>query len=1212
MPLQSNPYTLVLFVMAGVSAWLALIVWRCRRTAETTTGVLFLAAVAAWQVGYALELAATGLPAKEFWFAEQYLGIATLPTLWLFFAIQYSGRSAWLKPGSLWPFLVEPTTTLALAITNGESGLLWQGLGLDTSGELPVVVANRGPFFAFHVLYSHVLLLAGAVLVLQVLARSHRIYHRQIHALLAAGAAPWLANVLYLTGMTPPHSVDLTPFAFGLTGLMVAFNITHNRFLELMPVARDGVIEALRDGLMILDRTGRVLDMNSAAEVLLGGAKLPVVGQPAVEALGRWPELVRAIQAPRESRVEFTVSNGKEPTFLEARLTPLSETQQPPKGCLIFLHDIGERKKAEQALRESETRYRNLVEYGPDAIAVHSEGRFLFLNQSAARMLGAASPDQLVGKPIMDVVHPDSRELAARRIAAVLTDGRPAAVTEEKFIRADGQVVEAEVAAVPFPYEGQAAVQTVARDITERKRAERDRAALLDAIPDLMFRLSREGMFLDFHAPSEQDLLVPPRRILGSRLAEVLPPELAALTQAKITRTLESGVMQVYEYDTVARGSHQHWEARMVVCAPDQVMSTVRNVTDRKWAEAALRRNEAYFRALIENAQEAIAVLNADGVIWYASPAAEQILGYRVPEMVGTSAFDLVPPDDSTRVRAAFEDALRNHGSRNVLTFQVRHLDGGCRTVEAIATNLISNPAVVGVVLNFRDVTARREAEEAERAQREWAEALRDTLSTLSRTLDYDEVLDRVLENIGRVLPHASANIMLLQEGMLCIARARGYGEPGRAAPVPKWSCPLANSPILKESYDTRRPVLVTDTRNYPGGVQGPQMERVRSYVAAPILVQGRVTGFLNLEHLLPDFYTPIHADRLGAFASHVAIALENARLLGQAEQRAHQMALLYDAGLALNSVLDPQALLEFLIQITARALHAERAEFFRFNPDRDELALSVAIGYAGHFSSLAQERLRFCLNAPLGIVGEVAAQRTPLYLPDVQSDPRWVLIDPEIRSGLWAPVERERELLGVLAVLSTRRNAFTAEHERLLILFANQAALALHNARQFETVQAQLQERQRIEQALQESEALYRDLVDNAPDLIQSVTPEGRYLYVNRAWRETLGYTDADLERLSVFDVIDPSCHGHCRQVLADVLAGNRAERVETMFVARDGRRVPVEGSIVSRAEDGRPVATRGIFRRSVGPDELQTLPTHEFCVESEASPLRGSSRAG
>ncbi|MEK9135664.1 MAG: PAS domain S-box protein, partial [Bacteroidota bacterium] len=138
------------------------------------------------------------------------------------------------------------------------------------------------------------------------------------------------------------------------------------------------------------------------------------------------------------------------------------------------LQDITERRRTSEALHESEERYRSLVEMSPDAIGVHADGKFVYANAAMVRLLGASNSDELIGRLILDVVHPDYREVVKERVNVLKEEGKEAPLIEEKFLRLDGTVVDVEVAAIPFTYNGKPAVQVVVRDITGRNQAERE------------------------------------------------------------------------------------------------------------------------------------------------------------------------------------------------------------------------------------------------------------------------------------------------------------------------------------------------------------------------------------------------------------------------------------------------------------------------------------------------------------------------------------------------------------------------------------------------------------------------------------------------------------------------------------------------------------------------------------------------------------------
>src|SRR6185369_6361578 len=119
-----------------------------------------------------------------------------------------------------------------------------------------------------------------------------------------------------------------------------------------------------------------------------------------------------------------------------------------------------------------------------------------------------------------------------------------------------------------------------------------------------------------------------------------------------------------------------------------------------------------------------------------------------------------------------------------------------------------------------------------------------------------------------------------------------------------------------------------------------------------------------------------------------------------------------------------------------------------------------------------------------------------------------------------------------------------------------------------------------RTEEALRNSEERYRDLFENATDLIQSCKPDGTLIYVNRAWRQALGYTSDEINELSIFDIIHPRNKAHYQEMFRRAMTGNEQEQLESTFVTKDGRTIRVEGTSSCRFENGKPVATRSIFR--------------------------------
>jgi PAS domain S-box-containing protein len=164
--------------------------------------------------------------------------------------------------------------------------------------------------------------------------------------------------------------------------------------------------------------------------------------------------------------------------WLAIEVQPLREPDGSGAGFLLLANDVTERKQAERALAESEERYRQLVELSPEPIAVHCDGRFVFLNEVAGHLLGAEHPEALLGRPVMSVVHPGDREQVERRVRGILETGEPTAFHEVRIVRLDGRLLEAEIAGARVQHGGRPAVQLVARDLTQRRQVEVERQAV--------------------------------------------------------------------------------------------------------------------------------------------------------------------------------------------------------------------------------------------------------------------------------------------------------------------------------------------------------------------------------------------------------------------------------------------------------------------------------------------------------------------------------------------------------------------------------------------------------------------------------------------------------------------------------------------------------------------------------------------------------------
>ena len=346
---QQTPYTIPLFLSGGLSLGLAYYSWRRREAPGAAAIAALMLAVSVWALAYALEMSSPGLGAKNAWAGIEYVGIVTVPTMWLVFCARYTGRDSWLTQGGKLLLLIEPLATVLLLWTNEAHHLMRSSVELHMYESFSVVAISYGPWFWIHTAYSYVMLLTGSVLLLPIVLRSPFLYKRQVASLLVAALSPWLANALYVFRLSPFPHLDLTPFSFLILGGAIAWGHFRFHLVDVVPVARGTIVENMRDGVIVFDLADRVVDINPAAREMLGELPDDVIGHAAADVLSQLPP-VEALLQDRETVEELVLEGGDSPRTFETRVTVLRDGRDSVRGRLLVLYDVSERKRAEREL----------------------------------------------------------------------------------------------------------------------------------------------------------------------------------------------------------------------------------------------------------------------------------------------------------------------------------------------------------------------------------------------------------------------------------------------------------------------------------------------------------------------------------------------------------------------------------------------------------------------------------------------------------------------------------------------------------------------------------------------------------------------------------------------------------------------------------------------------------------------------------------------
>lgn len=508
---QFTPFLIPTVLAGGVAAALTIFAWSRRHSPGAPQFLVLMAGIVIWCLGYAWELAASEFSAKHFGVLIKYLGVVLVSPAFLVFALKYSGREDWLNLRILLLLAIEPMVALFLIWTNDSHGLMWPSVRLEDFGSYRARISSHGLVFYLHAIYGYLLLLLGSLLMIRATIRRASLFRGQAFFVFVAVFVPVLGNILYLTRLNPFRPFDLTPFSFVITGAIFAFIIFRFQFLDIVPVAHDKVIQSMKDGFIIFDGLNRVMELNPAAKILTGIRDRNWIGKPAAEVFSFWPDFLEFCNqsSPVDSWILVSPRDGQ--VYFELQMMPFQASPKSSMGRLLILHDLTEIIQAEKRLREandklearvahrtaelqvvnqrlmeeikerrysqeifkeSEELYRRLVEQPFDGVYVHREGTIIYINPTGIKLLGAEREDQIIGKSILDFLHPDYREFVEKRMDVIFREGKSVPLAEKKFIRLDGKEMIAEVAGTNLIYGGQPSVQVIFRDITERKIAE--------------------------------------------------------------------------------------------------------------------------------------------------------------------------------------------------------------------------------------------------------------------------------------------------------------------------------------------------------------------------------------------------------------------------------------------------------------------------------------------------------------------------------------------------------------------------------------------------------------------------------------------------------------------------------------------------------------------------------------------------------------------
>ena len=503
------------------------------------------------------------------------------------------------------------------------------------------------------------------------------------------------------------------------------------------------ILENIEDGYYEVDLNGNFTFFNASMCRILGYPQEEMMGmnnrkftdkENAKKLFKTFNEVYRKGQPAKEFGWQIIRKDGTK-RYIEVSVSLQKNSSGKPIGFRGISRDVTSRKQAEAALRESEEKYRLVVENAKEAIIIAQDVKLVFVNRAAIDMIGY-SGDISTAKSFIDFIHPDDRNIVVDYHIRRVKGEEVPLVYSFRILSQDGTVKWVEFNTAVIQWKGRPATLSFLNDITERKqaedalrRSEEKYRFMTDNVADIIWTVDMNLNFT-YISPSVQRFRgLTVEEAMSQKIDEVLTPaslQYAFKVLEEELKTLMGNPDRIRDKLTVeleeyCKDGSTIWTENELKYLPDQdgkpigIIGVSRDISARKQAEKALRESEEFFKEITENSSDIIIITDKNGDIKYCSRSIERLSGYKSEELIGKSGFTFIHPDDIERAVDDYGKAILTPDTAIPNEFRLVRKDGSTRYFDGLGKNLLDNPAVAGFIMNIRDITERKQAEEEKR-----------------------------------------------------------------------------------------------------------------------------------------------------------------------------------------------------------------------------------------------------------------------------------------------------------------------------------------------------------------------------------------------------------------------------------------------------------------------------------------------------------------
>jgi len=352
MEILSNPFSATLVIssllIGALSFYIAYMLSDSTRWIAVT-----MILVCIWGFFYGLELSSTTHDQMLFWIDYEYIGISFMPAAWLVFSLQYTGYKKWQSPLILVAIFLIPILTFLAVITNDFHHLHYLHTEVNTSSPFPVLSIEVGPWYYIHTAYSYIAFVTGTLILWKRFRFADPIFRTQTKLLIIAGFFPLILNVLYQLHIIKPFDgIDLTPFSFLLTYLLLGFAILRYSLFSLKPIAQNRIMEALNRGVLVIDARQKIVDFNPALKNFCRQPEKISIGVSIKNLFEENEEILDLINSKKESSITISIPKHPEDQIIKVDLIQMDVNKSGVYGEILLFDDQTEQFKINKRLRE--------------------------------------------------------------------------------------------------------------------------------------------------------------------------------------------------------------------------------------------------------------------------------------------------------------------------------------------------------------------------------------------------------------------------------------------------------------------------------------------------------------------------------------------------------------------------------------------------------------------------------------------------------------------------------------------------------------------------------------------------------------------------------------------------------------------------------------------------------------------------------------------